>query len=282
MKNYVLTWIAILLLLTFEYWAITFHPSLSILLKIQALGIISSTVNLNTKTGRPLSLWLGYIGFGLMVIMNVYSMRKRYSFLQNYGSLKSWLNFHIFCGLVGPTMILFHCNLKVRGIVGISFWSMVVSFSSGVIGRYFYVQMLNFKSDYDNLSEQFLKKLEKTIETQKLNIPQETRARVIMNSLLFAGAQPNQASVNPISALYTSIMGDLRMVFSDFNVPRDWPISSKFYLINYAINKRKSQFLEPYQRLMGYWHAFHFPFAVFMYIAAVIHIISSLMFLNVR
>jgi hypothetical protein len=36
--------------------------------------------------------------------------------------------------------------------------------------------------------------------------------------------------------------------------------------------------LEPFRKMLGYWHSFHLPFALFMYIAAIIHIISALTF----
>ena len=124
MRFFLYLWLLLAIALSFEYWALNFHPSLSLL-------------HLSPEPGRPLSLWLGWVGLGLMVIMNVYSLRKRISGLGGWGRLSSWLNFHVFCGLVGPTLILFHCNFKVRGLVAISFWSMITSFSSGIIGRYF-------------------------------------------------------------------------------------------------------------------------------------------------
>jgi cytochrome b561 len=42
--------------------------------------------------------------------------------------------------------------------------------------------------------------------------------------------------------------------------------------------KRRIAFLEPFRRMLGYWHSFHLPFAFFMYVAAVIHIAAALMF----
>jgi hypothetical protein len=282
MKKYMFFWVLIFGFLCFEYWALTFQPSQSLLLKLQAAGYIHTASPLSTKPGRELSLWLGYIGFGLMVLMNIYSIRKRAGFMQHWGKLSSWLNFHVFCGLVGPTLILFHCDLKVRGIVGISFWSMVISLTSGIIGRYFYVQLLQVKSDYEKLAEEYLLKLDKSLEEKSIPVEANYKMKVLNFSLQYVGGYPGASYVNPIMALFSSMVGDIRISFGQLPTPAAWPKSTQIYLTTYALNKRKSQFLEPFQRLMGYWHAFHFPFAVFMYIAAVIHIISSLVFLGMH
>ncbi len=280
MKKYISIWLFITTYLIFEYWALSRHSSLSLLLRMQTAGLIHAETKISTVPGRALSLWLGYFGFSLMVLMNLYSVRKRFSFTQKWGSLTSWLNFHIFCGILGPTFILFHCNLKARGLVGISFWSMVVSFSSGIIGRYFFTQILRRKSDYEKSAAQQLVALEKFLTSAQVELTPEFKTSALNESLEFVGGYPGQSEINPLTAFFSSIAADSKMLFVDLPVPVGWPLISKYRLKNYAINKRRSQFLSAYQRLMGYWHAFHFPFAVFMYISAVIHIISSLIFVK--
>lgn len=279
MRAYIILWLACLGLLGYEYYAITFKPALSILLNLQSINIIEKSVRISTEPGRPLSLWLGWIGIGLMVTMNVYSIRKRTSFLSKYGKLSSWLNFHIFCGLLGPTMIFFHSNFNARGIVAISFWSMIVSFSSGIIGRYFYVQLLRVKKEYDELAEKRKTKLAKILEGTQVSA--EAQIQQLQKIKQYVGIpESEEDSINPFFALFLSLKGDIKLLFKYPDKPRGWPAGSQFLLVDYAINKRKSVFLEPFNRLMGYWHAFHFPFAVFMYITAVIHIISALIFLK--
>ncbi len=85
---------------------------------------------------------------------------------------------------------------------------------------------------------------------------------------------------NPITTLLASLVADLKLAVSDPATPQGWPTSTKYCLKEFAVNTRRARTLEPFQKLMGYWHAFHFPFAIFMYIAAAIHIISSLIFLK--
>ena len=93
----------------------------------------------------PSGLWghgLGIIGSVLMILNFMYSWRKRFEFKEKLGSLKGWLEFHMFVGLFGPTLIIYHSAFKFNGIIAsISFFSMVVVVISGIIGRYLYVQI---------------------------------------------------------------------------------------------------------------------------------------------
>ena len=93
----------------------------------------------------PSSRWghgLGIIGSVLMLLNFLYSWRKRNEFNEKFGRLKVWLEFHMFVGLFGPTLILYHSAFKLQGIVAVvCFVSMIIVVLSGIIGRYIYVQI---------------------------------------------------------------------------------------------------------------------------------------------
>lgn len=274
MKVYGCIWALTFCFFAFEYYVLNFSPQLSVFLFLQHQGFIRESLKISAEPGRPLSLWLGYLGFGFMIIMNLYSVRKRIKAFQNLGKISSWLNFHVFCGLIGPTFILFHCNFKVRGIVGISFWSMVVSFSSGIIGRYFYVQMLKAKVEFENEADKILGRLKTNLEKRNIQFDEPMLESSVSSALRFVGVPQEIETLNPVMAFAYSTIGDIRRAFAEPDVPKHWPSYTKMALIEIAVQKRRALFLESFQRLMGYWHTFHFPFAVFMYIAAVIHVIA--------
>ncbi|MET0556593.1 MAG: hypothetical protein ABW221_26380, partial [Vicinamibacteria bacterium] len=77
------------------------------------------------KPGGSLGLRLGVAGLAMMTVMHVYSARKRLGFLRRLGPLRSWLDFHILLGILGPLFVVLHSSLKVGGLVAVSFWSMV-------------------------------------------------------------------------------------------------------------------------------------------------------------
>lgn len=281
MRIYIYLWTIITIFIGFEYWTINQHPHLSLIVLLQRVGIISPYITLSTQPGRWLSLWLGWLGMGFMIIMNIYSLRKRLDFMKNLGRLSHWLNFHIFCGILGPTLIFFHCGLKVRGLVAISFWSMIISFSSGIIGRYIFVQISTQKKELSQRAASSLEKLNTILEKSRTSVDPEKKQRILKSNLLRVGGHESQINKGLLIAFFSALQGDLRILLTSPPIPKHWPHIAKSYVLQYSLDTRKSYTLENFETMMGYWHTFHFPFAIFMYIAAVIHIISSLIFLGI-
>ena len=58
------------------------------------------------------------------------------------------------------------------------------------------------------------------------------------------------------------------------------PPGARLALVTYAVARRRLTYLEQSRKLMGYWHAFHVPFAIFMYVVAGIHIVSELILMT--
>lgn len=266
----------IAMVLSYEYHALNKNPQDGLLAMLQAKGLISSSFVLDPTPGRALSLWLGYIGFGTLVAMNLYSLRKRVPVMAKFGKLSHWLNFHIFCGLVGPTFILFHCNFKVGGLVSISFWSMAVSFASGIVGRYFYVNLLAERKNAKETSEFFWQKYLRQLKRNQMSVEDPMVDDYREYALSYVGY--SEAVKSPLGVLLNSIAGDIRCILRPPPTIPDLHPDTAYILEAFAVNYRKANTLEAFQRLMGYWHAFHKPFAVFMYAVAVIHIISAMFF----
>ena len=84
---------------------------------------------------------LGVLGFILMLLTEVlYSIRKR-SRTARWGNMASWLQFHIFTGLVGPYLVLLHSSWKFNGLAGATTLLTIIIVISGFIGRYIYTQI---------------------------------------------------------------------------------------------------------------------------------------------
>ena len=84
---------------------------------------------------------LGIIGFVFMLMTELlYSFRKR-SRSVKWGRMSSWLQFHIFTGLVGPYMVLLHTSWKFNGIAGVTTLFTVIIVISGFIGRYIFTRI---------------------------------------------------------------------------------------------------------------------------------------------
>jgi branched-subunit amino acid transport protein len=75
---------------------------------------------------------LGILGFVLI--------RKR-SHSARWGSMASYLQLHIFTGLVGPYLVLLHSSWKFNGLAGATTLLTIIIVISGFIGRYIYTQI---------------------------------------------------------------------------------------------------------------------------------------------
>jgi hypothetical protein len=81
---------------------------------------------------------LGILGFGLMLMTEtLYSLRKR-AMHRPRGSMRSWLQFHIFTGIVGSYLVILHSAWSFNGLAGGLTVMTLVVVISGFIGRYIY------------------------------------------------------------------------------------------------------------------------------------------------
>ena len=84
---------------------------------------------------------IGIIGFLLMLMTEtLYSLRKR-SRSVKWGRMSTWLQVHIFMGLVGPFMVLLHSSWKFNGLAGVTTLLTAIIVVSGFIGRYIFTRI---------------------------------------------------------------------------------------------------------------------------------------------
>ena len=270
LKIYLSIWVVIAVWLGHEYLCLN-------KIRCSPLPYLLKT---SPSPGAALSFFLGWLGFGIIVMTNAYIARKHLGFIKSLGKLPGWLDFHIFCGLLGPTLILFHCNFRVGGLVAISFWSMVISFASGIIGRYIYMQLLVARVETKRELKFYEDNFKKCQSLIRPPVSDEIMRKYMNAAIQLAGGTPAVMSgqSDPFRALAVSLLGDIRLKLYAPAVPPGSPRNLRFYLRRYGVLRRKVATSGYFQRLMGYWHTFHAPFAIFMYVVSVIHIIAALVF----
>jgi hypothetical protein len=81
---------------------------------------------------------LGTAGFLLMLNTLIgYSIRKRWQGF-HWGQMNTWLQLHVFTGLVGPYLVLLHSGWRFQGLAGVLMLATLVVTLSGVVARYIY------------------------------------------------------------------------------------------------------------------------------------------------
>lgn len=230
------------------------------------------------KPGGLLGHGLGIVGSGMMLLLLLYSLRKRTRLFGRHGAIGRWLDIHIFFGTIGPLLVVLHSTFKLNGIVSVSFWSMLLVAVSGFIGRYLYVQ------------------IPRTIRGQEISLKETAQKNneLIRHMHEAYGLEKNEveklkaaiALKNPgrsmwlivFSMLFADIMRPMRLIGIRRQLKRrlNIPASKAKVLIRLITEKalmdrRINQWKKVHQ-LFHYWHVFHKPFAVIMYVIMFVHV----------
>jgi hypothetical protein len=228
---------------------------------------------------------LGIVGSILMLILLLYSVRKRARFMQNKGDIRYWLNYHIWMGVTGPLLVIFHTAFKLGGIVAVSFWSMIGVALSGVLGRYIYVQIPRTLGGHE-LSVRELEDLDSTLMQElKDNFKVDATTLALIQD---ASSGTPRTARGGWSGLWAWAMDDLALPFRLRAVKRS--LRARTALNSREIQRvmkiardkvklrRRAAFLSTAHSLLHHWHIIHRPFAAVMLIIMVVHVVVSILF----
>jgi hypothetical protein len=230
------------------------------------------------KAGGSVGHKLGIVGASMMVLMLLYSVRKRVGALRRLGPLGRWLDVHIYLGVFGSLLVVLHSTFKVQGLVALSFWSMVVVALSGVVGRYLYLQIPRTRAG----EERALAELE--AEDSELSEQLRIRFRLAAGQLerldALVAVPRRTGLVGGFARLVTDDLR-LRSVLREFaadcrSVPR--PVVREFERVvrQKAHVHRRILLWDRAHELFHYWQVLHKPFALVMYVFMIVHVAVAL------
>lgn len=232
----------------------------------------------NWKPGGFFGHGLGIIGSSMLLLLFTYSFRKRMKIFRHLGKLPTWLNYHIFLGIVGPILITFHTAFKFGGLVSISYWSMIAVMLSGFIGRYIYVKIPRRKSGI----ELSLKEVQE--EQQSLIYQLETKYNLNKDQLSLVEQFSKSDSIKKkgLAGFFSFLLLDLigwvqyntfiKKIMKAVNVPRAEQDDIKKLIKRDIQLSRQIAFWDAAHTLFHYWHVIHKPFAYTMIVIMFIHI----------
>jgi len=237
------------------------------------------------KPSGTLGHGFGIIGTLMMIVgVGVYMIRKRYRKFFNVGYLKHWLEFHIFLCSVGPVLVLYHTAFKFGGIVSVSFWSMVLVVLSGVVGRFIYLQIPRSIQGQE-LSINELNSMKEKLALRIRSVLSEDSATLIEFERISSSDRYKSFK------LLTSIGFFIRDYFNTKQLMKLFRKRMKLLglsktereeLIDAAKSEiviaRRIALLRTFQKLFHWWHIFHLPFAISMFVIMVIHVIVTIVF----
>jgi hypothetical protein len=242
---------------------------------------------------RGLGYALGIVGGSLMLVLLVYSLRKRWSWLAFLGSTPGWFRFHMVLGIAGPVCILYHSNFGTGATnSNVALFSMLTVAGSGLIGRYIYahihhglygrkLELGELRAGADGLRSlsgriSFLPELVARIDTA------EERLLKAGPHLSFLGfAKPMVVGTLALKTRWElhhyirhSLHAGARRSAVVALEHKRLGLTARAYADRRLAATRRVASFEGYERLFSLWHALHIPLIFMMVIAAVIHVIA--------
>ncbi len=224
---------------------------------------------------------LGILGSLMMLVgVSTYMLRKRSSLLQRFGTLRTWLTFHIFLCTLGPFLVLLHTTFKFGNIASISFWSMAIVVASGIFGRYVYVHIpktangqFYSANDLVRAQEALAQKLAELTSLGPSHIERLFQGFPVARSI--PGAIVNTLRFQ----LQKRRLHDrFRKALAAQGVAQDRAKAAVPLLFSHVELQQRQRTLGPFVRAFGYWHVLHIPLALVMLAAFLIHIAVAIAF----
>jgi hypothetical protein len=228
------------------------------------------------RPSGPVGQTLGVVGGALMLMPFVYMLRKRIPWLRSLGSLKTWLEIHLFCGIFGPVLVTFHTSFKFNGIVSAAYWSMVTVVLSGFVGRYLYVRIPRSirgaelpRLELDRRAEAMRNQLARSVSSPDVLARLEAFER--------AAVPASSAELSIIDLLFGEITLGRRVRALDRELGRSL-LSGQLreevvsLTVDRSVLLRRIAYLERTRRLFELWHVFHLPLVYLQLIIVAAHV----------
>jgi hypothetical protein len=236
---------------------------------------------------------LGIIGGSMMILLLIYSARKRLPWLRWLGGIPAWFEFHMVLGIVGPILVLFHANFSLGATnSNVALICMLLVAGSGVIGRYIYtrlharldgqeVTLEQLKSAGDRLRAQttsitFLSGLLDVIDRTEKRLIESPKAVVARFPHLLTGA-PRVALARWIvhreinRALNQAVRRESALIAQ--HAHRIAAVTRSYADRRLEAGRRMAEY-KAYARLFSLWHVLHIPLFFMLLIAGIVHVIA--------
>ncbi len=236
--------------------------------------------------------WLGIIGGVAMLLLLTYPLRKKWRPMRKMGDTRYWFRVHMFLGLLGPILVLFHANFGIGSInSSIAFFSMLLVAGSGVIGKYFYLKihyglygkaatMEELRDDLQ-LTKGMLGKHISLSENMKKRLDKYEKATTKRHGFLVGFLRLPINYVMSKWVLY-SVLHEVKLGITKYADERGWDkkLRAKLYnrsksdFTNYIYHGKKVAQFTVFVQLFALWHILHFPLFIALVVSGIVHVFA--------
>jgi len=236
---------------------------------------------------------LGPLGVILIVIVMIYPLRKRMRTWGQIWPIKRWFQVHMFLGVVGPLLILFHSNFHLGALnSNVALFSVLIVSGSGIIGKYFYgrihrslygertclVELLDaFKQQKEGAEPQFalIPGVNEVLNGFAANVI--TPTKVLMHSirrLCVVRWEAQNVRWKVRSAINTYLEEHARKHQWSHHRKRDMQVQMRRKTEAFLYQALKVAEFNLYERVFNLWHMFHLPLVSILSFAALFHVLA--------
>jgi hypothetical protein len=238
--------------------------------------------------------WIGIVGGSLMLVLLAYPLRKRSRFLSRAGSARIWFQLHMMLGIIGPVLILYHCNFSLGDTnSNVALFAMLLVAGSGILGRYIYSKVHNglygARSDLNDLLAQAIS-LVPAIESELGGA-----GGSVAKQLTKFGERALRQRRSVWATLASAVWLTITVPFARSRIRRaanaalkrnakakNWSgpqrrdnLKKAQRDIDYFLNcVTKAAELGFYERLFSLWHVFHVPLFFLLLITGITHVVA--------
>jgi hypothetical protein len=242
---------------------------------------------------RGFGYGLGITGGSMMLLLLLYSARKRLRWLRWMGSIPAWFDVHMALGVIGPVLVLFHSNFKLGATnSNVALFSMLAVAGSGVVGRYIYTR-LHANLEGHSYSLEQLKAAGTRMASQPTSVQFLPELLRVLEKI---EKRWIEAPRNPVWRLPHLLSGALRVAIARWRmrvairhaVERAQRNGSELIAAHsqrlarvvelYARRRldagRRITEYQLYSKLFSLWHVLHIPLFFMLLIAGTVHVVA--------
>jgi len=247
--------------------------------------------------GSDLGYYMGLAGSIMMALLLLYPLRKRVRILQRAAELRHWFRLHMFLGIAGPVLVIYHSTMKIGSLnAAVAFFSMLLVAGSGIIGRFIYTKIhhglygrqatlrerqtgLGLSGESVKSKFHFAPRVEQRLRSLEAFAMDQTRIGLL-------GLRRFIALAVRARYVHWQSMKEVRQILSRAAAERGWDRQKRAHRIRvarqmlegYLRELREVAQFRTYERLFSLWHVLHVPFVFMLVFSAIVHVVAVHMY----
>jgi len=222
----------------------------------------------------------GLVALAIFIFLWLYPLRKKFRWLAFTGTIAKWLNVHVLTALALPLLVAVHAAWRFDGVIGLGFWSMMVVWASGIVGRYLYARIPRSKAGVELTMEEIA-------THRKALLDEIARASGLDAKLVETTLAAGTPARGGMFAPFRGAIGDgFARRRAARNLRRLWRARGHTHrkndrqMVNAVLRlarreialEQQTRMLDATHALFQYWHVLHRPVAVAALAAVFVHV----------